>query len=119
MSDTKPGRILAEESENPWVKLILWSNENKVLPTRRWNGFMRHFVELKFAFLKHSGLTDEQQRAFIEDWGIDRTEFKRMVPLRKDELIEVKQFFPDDTKLENIELYAKIASHIFSKELNF
>ena len=60
MSDTKPGRILAEESENPWVKLILWSNENKVLPNRRWNGFMRHFVELKFVFLKHSGLTDEQ-----------------------------------------------------------
>ena len=42
-----------------------------------------------------------------------------MVPLRKDELIEVKQFLPDDTKLENIELYAKIANHIFSKELNF
>ena len=42
-----------------------------------------------------------------------------MVPLRKDELIEVKQFLSDDTKLENIELYAKIASHIFSKELNF
>ena len=42
-----------------------------------------------------------------------------MVPLRKNELIEVKQFFPDDTKLENIELYAKIASHIFSKGLNF
>ena len=55
----------------------------------------------------------------MEDWGIDRTEFKRVVPLRKDELIEVKQFFQDDTKLENIELYAKIASHIFSKELNF
>jgi len=38
-----------------------------------------------------------------------------VVPLRKDDLNEVKQFFPDDTKLENIELDAKIASHIFCK----
>ena len=49
MRDTKPGRILAEESENPWVKLILWSNEENEFLTRRWNGFIRHVVELKLA----------------------------------------------------------------------
>lgn len=30
MSDPKPDRILAEESDNPWVKLILWSNEHPI-----------------------------------------------------------------------------------------
>jgi len=28
MSDPKPDRILAEESDNPWVKLILWAHEH-------------------------------------------------------------------------------------------
>ena len=34
MSDPKPDRILAEESDNPWVKLILWAHEDPVRPNR-------------------------------------------------------------------------------------
>ena len=45
MSDPKPDRILAEESDNPWVKLILWAHEDPVRPTDRWNGFMKYLVE--------------------------------------------------------------------------
>ena len=119
MSDTKPGRILAERSENPWVKLILWSNEDKELPTRRWNGFIKHLLELKLARFKDSGLTDEQQRALMEHWGIDRVEFKRVVPLRKDELNKAKKFFPGNTDFTAIHLNVKIDNYTFSMELNF
>lgn len=119
MSDTKPDRILAEESEDPWVKLILWSNEYNLHPTRRWNGFINYLLELRLAPMKHLGLTDEQQRALMEDWGIDRAEFKRVLQLSEDELNEAKQFFPDDTDFEDIELDVKIDNHTFSKELNF
>jgi hypothetical protein len=28
MSDNKPDQILAEESDNPWVKLILWTQKD-------------------------------------------------------------------------------------------
>ena len=45
MSDPKPDRILAEESDNPWVKLILWAHEDPVRPTDRWNGFIKYLAE--------------------------------------------------------------------------
>ena len=52
MSDPKPDRILAEESDNPWVKLILWANEDPVRPAYRWNGFMKYLVEERRATLE-------------------------------------------------------------------
>ncbi|MGB2196251.1 MAG: hypothetical protein ACPH3J_08020, partial [Planktomarina sp.] len=66
MSDTKPDQIFSEKSGDPWVKLILWSNENKEHPARLWNGFIRHLLEFKLARLKDLGLTDEQQCALME-----------------------------------------------------
>lgn len=44
MSDNKPDQILAEESDNPWVKLILWTQQSP-FPAVRWNGFMKYLVE--------------------------------------------------------------------------
>ena len=93
MSDTKPDRILAEESEDPWVKLILWSNENKGSPTSRWNGFIKHLLELRLADYERLAPTDEQRQAFVEHWGIDRAELKRQERLHTDGREYVKQFF--------------------------
>lgn len=119
MSDTKPDRILAEKSKNPWVKLILWSNENKGSPTSRWNGFIKHLLELRLADYERLAPTDEQRQALMEPWGIDRAQFKRVLQLSEDELNEAKQFFPDDTVFENIRMDVKIDNHTFSMELNF
>ncbi len=52
MSDPKPDRILAEESDNPWVKLILWAHEDPVRPTDRWNGFMKYLAEESLSTLE-------------------------------------------------------------------
>jgi len=52
MSDPKPDRILAEESDNPWVKLILWAHEDPVHPTVRWNGFMKYLVAERLSTLE-------------------------------------------------------------------
>ena len=68
MSDPKPDRILAEESDNPWVKLILWSNEDPLRPANRWNGFMKYLVEESWRPWNLE-LTDEQ-RLIYEDWGM-------------------------------------------------
>lgn len=102
MRDTKPGRILAEESENPWVKLILWSNEENEFLTRRWNGFIRHVVESRLAVLERLGLTDEEQRAFMEDCGTERADFKQVVQLPTHELNEAKKFFPGGTNFTKL-----------------
>ena len=52
MSDTKPGRIVAEESEDPWVKLILWADQSCLRSAVRWNGFMKYLVEERLKHLK-------------------------------------------------------------------
>ena len=76
MSDSEPDQILAEESDNPWVKLILWSNEDPVRPTHRWNGFMRHLCEETLKYLELFKPTGEQRLGQMKYWGIDRAEIK-------------------------------------------
>ena len=93
MSDPKPDRILAEESDNPWVKLILWSNEDPLRPANRWNGFMKYLAEESLSTLEPLNLTDEQRLGFMKDWGTDSAEFKRTLPLSGDELEHAKTFF--------------------------
>ena len=60
MSDSKPDQILAEESDNPWVKLILWTQKDQ-FPAYRWNGFMKYLVEERLKCLQSANLTEEQR----------------------------------------------------------
>ena len=99
MSDPKPDRILAEESDNPWVKLIFWSNEHPVHPTYRWNGFMKYLAE--------------------ERLDTDSAAPKRELALTGEELEHAKNFFPNDTNFKKDQLFITIENHIFSEELNF
>ena len=119
MSDPKPDRILAEESDNPWVKLILWSNEDPVRPTHRWNGFMRHLCEETLKYLELFKPTGEQRLGQMKYWGIDRAEIKSAWPLSDDELEHVKKFFPNGIDFRKGLPEITIDNHIFSKELNF
>ncbi|MDA8785033.1 hypothetical protein N9N40_05635 [Planktomarina temperata] len=73
MSDPKPDRILAEESDNPWVKLILWAHEDSVRGTERWNGFIKYLVE--------------------ERLDTDSAAFKSALPLSGEALEHAKNFF--------------------------
>ena len=99
MSDPKPDRILAEESDNPWVKLILWSNEHPIRPAHRWNGFMKYLAE--------------------ERLDTDSAAPKRELALTGEELEHAKNFFPNDTNFRKDQLFITIENHIFSEELNF
>jgi hypothetical protein len=93
MSDPKPDRILAEESDNHWVKLILWSNEDPVRPAHRWNGFMKYLVEERRSFLQTLNATEERRLGFMKDWDIESAELRRASPLSGDELEHAKICF--------------------------
>jgi hypothetical protein len=99
MSDPKPDRILAEESDNPWVKLILWAHEDPVRPAYRWNGVMKYLVE--------------------ERLDTDSAASKRALPLSGEELEHVKNFFPNDTDFKKDQHDITIENHIFSENLSF
>ena len=115
MSDPKPDRILAEESDNPWVKLILWSNEHPLDPTHRWNGFMKYVVKERLSLLKPSNVTGEQRQAAIEFLRINSVEFKRAWPLSYDELEHARNFFPDNTNFKKDQLHIKIDNLISAR----
>jgi len=119
MSDPKPDRILAEESDNPWVKLILWSNEDPVRPANRWNGFMKYLVEERRSFLQTLNVTEERLLGFKKDWGIDSAELRRASPLSGDELEYVKNLFPIDTNFSQLLSDITIDNLIFRTELSF
>ena len=68
MSDNKPDQILAEESDNPWVKLILWTQESP-LQSIRWNGFMKCLFEENWKFLQSANLSEEQRLGVMKWWG--------------------------------------------------
>ena len=99
MSDPTPDRILAEESDNPWVKLILWAHEDPVRPAYRWNGVMKYLVE--------------------ERLDTDSAASKRALPLSGEELEHVKNFFPNDTDFKKDQHDITIENHIFSENLSF
>ncbi|MDA8907746.1 pentapeptide repeat-containing protein [Planktomarina temperata] len=99
MSDPKPDRILAEESDNPWVKLILWAHEDSVRGTERWNGFIKYLVE--------------------ERLDTDSAAFKSALPLSGEALEHAKNFFPNNADFKKDQLVITIENHIFSEELNF
>ena len=99
MSDPKPDRILAEESDKPWVKLILWAHEDSVRGTERWNGFIKYLVE--------------------ERLDTDSAAFKSALPLSGEALEHAKNFFPNNADFKKDQLVITIENHIFSEELNF
>ena len=99
MSDPKPDRILAEESDNPWVKLILWAHEDSVRGTERCNGFIKYLVE--------------------ERLDTDSAAFKSALPLSGEALEHAKNFFPNNADFKKDQLVITIENHIFSEELNF
>ena len=99
MSDPKPDRILAEDSDNPWVKLILWAHEDSVRGTERWNGFIKYLVE--------------------ERLDTDSAAFKSALPLSGEALEHAKNFFPNNADFKKDQLVITIENHIFSEELNF
>ncbi|MDB0073646.1 pentapeptide repeat-containing protein [Planktomarina temperata] len=99
MSDPKPDRILAEESDNPWVKLILWAHEDSVRGTERWNGFIKYLVE--------------------ERLDTDSAAFKSALPLSGEALEHAKNFFPNNADFKKDQLVITIENHILSEELNF
>jgi uncharacterized protein YjbI with pentapeptide repeats len=119
MSDPKPDRILAEESDNPWVKLILWSNEHPLRPADRWNGFMKYLVEERRARLVSLKVTDARRLGFMKDWGVDREQFERASPLSGDELEHAKNLFPFGTDFSQPLRNIMIDNLIFRKGLSF
>ena len=119
MSDTKPDRICAEKSHNPWVKLILWSNEDPVRPADRWNGFMKYLVEEIRSFLQTLSVTDARRLILMKDWGIDSAELRRARSLSVDELEHAKNLFPIDTNFSQLLPNITIDTLIFRKELSF
>jgi uncharacterized protein YjbI with pentapeptide repeats len=119
MSDPKPDCILAEESDNPWVKLNLWSNEDPVRPAHRWNGFMKYLVEERRSFLQTLNATEERRLGFMKDWDIESAELRRASPLSGDELEHAKKLFPSDTNFSQLPPNITIDNLIFRKELSF
>ena len=119
MSDPKPDRILAEESDNPWVKLILWSNEDPVRSADRWNGFMKYLVEERRSFLQTLNATEERRLGFMKDWGFDSEQFERASPLSGDELENAQSLFPFGTDFSQPLPNIMIDNLIFRKKLSF
>ena len=119
MSDPKPDRILAEESDNPWVKLILWAHEHPLDPTYRWNGFMKYLAEEKLSTLEPLYLTAEQRLILMQDWGVDSEQFERASSLSGDELEHAENLFPNGIDLRKGLPEITIDNHIFSNELSF
>ena len=119
MSDPKPDRILAEESDNPWVKLILWSNEHPIRPAYRWNGFMKYLVEERRARLESLNMTDERRLILMQDWGVASEQLERAWSVSVDELEHAKNLFPIDTNFSQLLPNITIDNLIFRKELSF
>ena len=119
MSDPKPDRISAEESDNPWVKLILWSDEHPVRPANRWNGFMKYLVQERRARLVSLKVTDARRLLLMKDWDIDSAELRRASPLSVDELEHAKNLFPIDTNFSQLLPNITIDNLIFRKKLSF
>jgi len=92
MSDNKPDQILAEESDDPWVKLILWTQKVPSYPAMRWNGFMKYLVEEGLKDLKPLNLTEEQRLGFMKRWRADSAELKYAPPLSAAALEYAKKF---------------------------
>jgi len=119
MSDPKPDRISAEESDNPWVKLILWSDEHPVRPANRWNGFMKYLVEERRARLVSLKVTDARRLLLMKDWDIDSAELRRASPLSDEELENAKSLFPFGTDFSQLLPNITIDNLIFRKKLSF
>ena len=117
MSDNKPDQILAEESDNPWVKLILWTQKAK-LPAYRWNGFMKYLLEEQFKFLQPANLTEEQRLGVMKWLGAYSAELKHHLPLDDDDLAKAKELFPEDTDFGKLGPRITIDNHRFSEVLN-
>uniref|UniRef100_UPI00326090FC hypothetical protein n=1 Tax=uncultured Planktomarina sp. TaxID=1538529 RepID=UPI00326090FC len=116
MSDNKPDQILAEESDNPWVKLILWTQKAK-LPAYRWNGFMKYLLEEQFKFLQPANLTEEQRLGVMKLSGADSAELMHQLPLLAADLADAKKLFPEDTDFGKLGPRITIDNHRFSEAL--
>ena len=117
MSDSESDQILAEESDNPWVNLILWTQKISY-PSSSWNGFIRYLVEERFKFLQSENLTEEQRLGFMKWLGADSAELMRYPPLPAADLAKAKKLFPQDTDFKSIQLEITIDNHRFRKALN-
>ena len=117
MSDSEPDQILAEESDNPWVKLILWTQE-RPLPSIRWNGFMKYLVEENWKFLESLNLTEEQCFVVMKRLGADNAELKYAWPLDDDDLAKAKELFPEDTDFGELGSEITIDNYRFSESLD-
>jgi hypothetical protein len=118
MSDSEPDQILAEESDNPWVKLILWTQESP-LQSIRWNGFMKCLFEENWKFLQSANLTEEQRLGVMKWWGVDSAELKHVPPLSDADLEIAKSLFPADTDFGSMWPDITIDNHRFREALNF
>ena len=101
MSDNKPDQILAEESDNPWVKLILWTQKAK-LPAYRWNGFMKYLLEEQFKFLQPANFTEEQRLGVMKLLGADSAELMHQLPLRAADLADAKKIISGGYRFREI-----------------
>ena len=119
MSDTKPGCILAEESEDPWVKLILWADQSRLRSAVRWNGFIKYLVEERLKHLQSANFTEEQRLGLMKRWGAYSAELMHHLPLDDDDLAGAKELFPKDTDFEKLEPRITIDNHTFSEALDF
>ena len=117
MSDNKPDQILAEESDNPWVKLILWTQKD-LFPAYRWNGFMKYLLEEQFKFLQPANLTEEQRLGVMKLSGADSAELMHQLPLLAADLADAKKLFPEDTDFGKLGPRITIDNHRFSEALN-
>ena len=117
MSDSEPDQILAEESDNPWVKLILWTQKD-LFPAYRWNGFMKYLLEEQFKFLQPANLTEEQRLGVMKLSGADSAELMHQLPLLAADLADAKKLFPEDTDFGKLGPRITIDNHRFSEALN-
>jgi len=118
MSDSEPDQILAEESDNPWVKLILWTQKVPV-PSIRWNGFMKYLVEERLKDVQSENLTEERRLGVMKWLGAYSAELKHHLPLDDDDLAKAKELFPEDTDFGKLGPRITIDNHRFSEVLNF
>ena len=118
MSDNKPDQILAEKSDDPWVKLILWTQKASY-PAMRWNGFMKYLVEEGLKDLKPLNLTEEQRLGFMKRWRADSAELKYAPPLSAAALEYAKSLFSKGINFGELGPAITIDKHRFSEALNF
>mgnify|MGYP000851891707 FL=1 len=118
MSDSKPDQILAEENNDPWVKLILWTQESSC-PSYRWNGFMKYLGVERLKLLEPLNLTEEQRLGVMKRLGADSVEYRRARPLLDDDLADAKKLFPIDTDFGDMGPAITIDNHRFSEAFDF